>query len=191
MNIKYIIFSVLVFLFFACNSSKSKHDLSNYKVNYDGILDTILPHFAKNHDTIPSALKFSPKFKCYYDIQKVERNYQWMNYAEAKDGYSYFLIKRDEPSMKRDKFIAICGRFKRTENGRIDSSSYEEIFWTWKMKVEQLNEKAQVLFEKATEGKSLADYTPERSKDEWIEFPGNGVYYDKAVQAWKTKAILQ
>jgi hypothetical protein len=189
MNIKYIIFSALVFLFIACNSSKSKHDLSNYKVNYSGVMDTIIPHFAKKHDTIPAALKFSPKFKWYYDLQIQERNYQWMNYTEAKDGYSYFLIKRDEPSIKRDKFIAICGRFKRSQDGRIDSASYEEIFWTWKMKVEQLNEKAQLLFDKAVDGKSLADYTPEKSKDEWIEFPGNGAYYNKASQTWETKSI--
>ena len=189
MNLKYIIFAVLVFLFFACNSSKSNHDLSNYKVNYEGVLDTIIPHFAKNHDTIPSAYKFSPKYKFYYDQQKQDRNYKWLNYTEAKDGYSYFLIQRDEPSLKRDKFIAICGRFKRKQDGRIDSVSYEEIFWTWKMKIEQLNQKAQVLFDMAVEGKSLADYTPEKSKDEWIEFPGNGVFYDKLSQTWKTKAI--
>lgn len=189
MNIKHLILSALVLLLFACNTSKAKYELSNYKINYDGVLDTIIPHFAKNHDTIPVALKFSPKFKFYYDLQKQERNYQWLNYTEAEDGYSYFLIKRDEPSLKRDKFIAICGRFKRSKNGSIDSASYEEIFWTWKMRVEPLKEKALTLFEKAVEGKSLADYTPEKSKDEWIEFPGNGVYYDKSSQSWKTKAI--
>ena len=189
MNTKYIIFSVLSLLFFACNSSKAKHDLSNYKVNYEGVLDTIIPHFAKKHDTIPSASIFSPKFKWYYDQQKQERNYKWLNYTEAKDGYSYFLIQRDEASIKRDKFIAICGRFKRMQDGRIDSATYEEIFWTWKMKIEQLTEKAPILFGKAVDGESLADYTPEKSKDEWIEFPGNGVYYDKVSQTWKTKAI--
>lgn len=189
MNNKNVIFTCLVFLFFACNSSKSKTDLSDYKINYEGLLDTIIPHFAKDHDTIPKALKFSPKYKFYYDLQKQERNYQWMHYAEADNGFSYFLLKRDESSIKRDKFIAICGRFKRLENGRIDSSSYEEIFWTWKMKEDELKEKALVLFEKAIANRSLDDYTPEKSKDEWIEFPGNGVFYDKASQTWKTKSI--
>ena len=189
MNNKRVIFAGIVFLFFACNTSKSRHDLSDYKINYQGVMDTIIPHFAKEHDTIPKAYKFSPKFKFYYDLQKQERNYQWLYYTEAENGYSYFLIKRDEPSMKRDKFIAICGRFKRLDNGRIDSASYEEIFWTWKMKEEELKEKAFVLFDKAVAGKSLDDYTPEKSKDEWIEFPGNGVFYDKATQSWKIKAI--
>jgi hypothetical protein len=39
------------------------------------------------------------------------------------------------------------------------------------MRVEPLKEKALALFEKAVEGKSLADYTPEKSKDEWIDAP--------------------
>ena len=185
MNYKIILCAVGVLFFTACNSSESNYALSAYKNNFDGLMDTILPYLAKGHDTIPKSSRFEAQFKHYYDQQKVERNYQWMHYFEAKDSYSYFAIQRDEPSMKRDKFLAICGRFKRNNLGSVDTSTYEELFWTWKMKAEDLKPKVLELFSKVVKGESLDAYTPEKSKGEWIEFPGNGVSYHQKSKSWQ------
>lgn len=163
-----------------------EYHISKYKIDYDGTLDTILPHFAKLHDSIPESQRYLPKNREYMRVHKAERDYRWLEYTEAKDGYCYFMVRRNEPSLKRDKYAAICGRFKRDMNGRIDSASYEEIFYTWKMRQDSLSIKSPILFKTVVEGGKLDEYLPEHSAGFWVEFPSSKVYYDKATQKWKT-----
>lgn len=186
MNKFFVIIGLVAFIC-GCNS-KPQYAISDYKLNYDGILDTILPHFSKLHDSIPENQRFLPKNKHYMLVHKVERQYQWMHYTQAKDGYSYFMISRLEPSIKSDKYSSICGRFKRDSKGSIDSASYEELFWTWKMKMPELKEKSLVLFSTVVETGDFKQYLPE-VKENWIMFPDKNVSYDKATQTWKSKVV--
>lgn len=182
---KFFVFLGLVLLIFGCNS-KPQYSIADYKLNYDGILDTILPHFSKLHDSIPESQRFLPKNRHFMLVHKVERQYQWMHYTQSKDGYSYFMISRLEPSIKGDKYASICGRFKRDSKGSIDSASYEELFWTWKMKMPELKEKSLILFSTIVETGDIKAYLPE-VKENWIMFPDKNVSYDKATQTWKSK----
>jgi len=184
---KIIVSFVLVLILNSC-SNNSKYALSDYKVNYDGLLDTILPHFSKLHDSIPENQRFLPKNKHFMLVHKGERKYQWMHYTESKDGYAYFMVSRLEPSIKGDKFASICGRFKRNQIGAIDSSSYEELFWTWKMKMPELKEKSAVLFSTMVKTGNVNAYLPE-VKEDWVMFPDKNVSYDKATQTWKSKIV--
>jgi hypothetical protein len=142
---KAILAITLIVALYSCNT-EHQYSLSDYNVNYDGLLDTILPHFSKLHDSIPENQRFLKKNLHYMMVHKVERQYQWMHYAEAGDGYSYFMVSRLEPSIKNDKYASICGRFKRDGKGAFDSASYEELFWTWKMKMPELKNKSLILF---------------------------------------------
>lgn len=181
-----IVIVALVLFGVGCNNSK-KYQLTDYPVNYDGLLDTILPHFSKLHDSIPENQRFLAKNKGYMTIHKKERLYEWRHYTQAADGYCYFMVSRLEPSINRDKYASICGRFKRTASGTIDSASYEELFWTWKMKMPELKEKSFILFKQIVEKGEVKQYLPEVSKGEWIMFPDKNVWYDKATQTWQSK----
>lgn len=176
--------SLVILTVVSCQNNSQKIGLSEYSVNFNGVLDTILPHFAKLHDSIPESAKFSKRYSDFMQVHKSERQYEWLNYSEQKDGYSYFLISRNEPSIRKDKFSAICGRFKRQNDGSIDSASYEELFWTWKMKKDELAKKADHLFKTVISDGNVDEYTPEHSEGEWVEFPGNGVVYNKEHQKW-------
>ncbi len=182
---KFILVVLLTCLASSCQNKKS-YSLSDYHVDYSGLLDTILPFFAGLQGDFPKSERFRPEHKPYMQSHKTERQYEWMHYAE-KNGYSYFMVSRLEPSMNRDKFLAICGRFRRNETGRVDSASYEELFWTWKMKKDSLQEKSLVLFNAAVEQRDLSPYMPENSDGYWMEFPSKLVFYDKATQSWKTR----
>lgn len=180
----YIVLALTIFS--ACKHEKT-YSLTDYKIDYDGLLDTILPHFSKLHDSIPENQRFLPKNRHYMTVHKKEREYEWRYYTQAPDGYSYFMISRLEPSIKRDKYASICGRFKRKADGSLDSASYEELFWTWKMKMPELKEKSAILFKQIVEKGEVNRYLPEVSKGEWIMFPDKNVRYDKATQSWIAK----
>src|SRR5687767_799268 len=104
---KFIIWAILFTTLSSCNR-EPQYSLSDYGVDYDGILDTILPHFSKLHDSIPEHQRFLPKNRHFMLVHKVERQYEWMHYTESADGYSYFMVSRLEPSIKNDKYASIC-----------------------------------------------------------------------------------
>lgn len=179
----------LIFPLLSAAVSCVNHDtgMHSYQHNFDSLMDTLLPYFANLHDSIPEERRFDTVYAEFMKVHKSERLYKWLGYKEQPDGYAYFLITRLEPSMKNDKFSAICGRFKRDANGNFSGNDYEELFWTWKMREDEMSEKALKLFSMAIEGQDLSRYTPEVSDGEWIEFPGNGVTYDKSLKTWVKK----
>jgi hypothetical protein len=184
---KIIPFLIVLLLLNACKEQHANR-LSDYRVDYDGLMDTILPFVASLHDSIPSRQRFLAKNKAYMRVHRKERQYAWMDYAE-KNGYAYFMISRLQPSIKKDKYIAICGRFKRDNGGHFDTASYEELFWTWKMKKDSLQSKAGTLFNTVIEGGDINPYMPERSEGFWIEFPSATVSYDISSKSWKAKPL--
>lgn len=182
---KYFIFVGILLGFVACQSAQ------NFRQNLPStqLLDSLMPFMAKRPDSATSVNRFEACFKSYYQQQKQEKQYQFTHAFKANNGYEYLMVKRLEPSLKHNKFSAVCIRFKRLNNGQLDPKSYEELFWTWKMLPEQLLEKSDVLFEQAIQENDLSVYQPEQSEGEWIEFPGNGVVYDKVNQTWVSKAL--
>lgn len=184
MHLNKVLILALVLTFGSCSSDR-QYTTSGFSHNFEGMLDTLLPNFAKLHDSIPQQARFSPVYRPFMNQHKQEREYRWMHYTETRDAYAYFMICRKEPSLKNDKFAAVCGRFKRDASGRIDQSAYEELFWTWKMKEDQLLHKGSILFKAMVENGTIEKYLPENSREEWVEFPGNGVVYDRNAKAWK------
>ncbi len=183
-GMKYGIIVITLISLLACKPSQ------NFKQNLPStqLMDSLLPFIAKRPDSSASMNRFDTTFKSYYLQQKQLKQYQFTHAFVAENGYEYVMVKRLEPSLKHNKFSAVCVRFKRLTNGQLDVSTYEELFWTWKMLPELLLEKSDVLFEQAIQEKDLSAYQPEHSDGEWIEFPGNGVVYDKVNQTWVSKA---
>lgn len=193
---------VLSFVFAACSSNTSEHSatISNkdslladslYGINKDSneikaSIDTLLPFFTKLHDSIPDAKRFDTTYRYAIELHKKEREVKTLYYGKGTDGQYYFMITRLEPSIKRDKYLAICGRFKRNASGNIDTSSYEELFWTWKMRKAQLYPRAARLFLDAAAGLDLKKYYPQYSKDEYIMFPDERVSYNQKAKQWNT-----
>jgi hypothetical protein len=107
----------------------------------------------------------------------------------AEDGFYYFLVSRTESAIKKQKFSSVCGRFKRFSDGSIDTSSYSELFWTWKLEKDELTKKSGILFNTLLKEGSIEKYTPERSEGYWVEFPGNGVTYNARSKKWEHHTV--
>lgn len=178
------------FLVLIALASCARHDdysAERLNKNLDGMMDTLLPFFARLHDSIPAGQRFSHEYKAYMNQHKKENDYRFLYYKEHGDSFVYVMISRKEASIKKDKLSALCARYRRDASGRIDTSGFEELFWTWKMKQEQLMEKSEILFSEILEKGNVDKYLPENSEGEWVEFPGNGVYYDRRAHTWLKK----
>lgn len=175
-----ILILTLVLLVFACNNKQVNLDIQKHQK----LIDTLMPRFAKLHDSIPNNSRFDKSLLPFYQIHKTERQYELQEYACINEEY-FFAISRLEPSIKKDKYAIVCGSFRRNSAGEIDSSSYREIYWTWKMLKNDLIERNKILFEKAINGADLSDYMPEKAGDKYIMFPDGKVSFDRATQSWK------
>ena len=128
MNKLYII--ALIAFFSACSNSKQSTLIEDYSLDKDSLMMQIVPFIAKLHDSISNQGRFLDKNRSYMESHIIERQYQWLNFYTDKDSWSYFQVSRLEPSLKNDKFSAICGRFKLNAKNTIDSSSFDIISQT-------------------------------------------------------------
>ena len=150
------------------------------------VLLKILPYVAKLPMRFQGEKRFSAELDSFYR-QEVKKYRMQHYYISPEDSFHYFMINRPAPSLY-EKRTAIAGRFKKTKDGKI--INYEESFWTFKMKLDELDKKGAVLFAHYAEGKDIKEYMPGKQKDEWIEFPDDKCYYDKNEKAWKVSGEI-
>src|SRR5690606_37851908 len=148
----------------------SLYAVSKNPMIFENIMDTLLPYFAKLHDSIPEKDKFLPIHKEYLKVHRVERELKGL-YLYAQGNETIFMLSRLEPSIKRDKYSVLCAGFQRDSAGAIDTASYREYFWSWKMRKNELNNKAAFLFLRKVNGEDMSQWYPENSGDEFIMFP--------------------
>jgi hypothetical protein len=129
-----------------------------------------------NHKT-----KFEDRFDKYY--RRMSDRHELVAYfPSGKDEFIYFMTYRIAPSIHVKK-VACAGRLKYDSNGEI--MHYEELFRTWKMLEDELNQKSEMLFEIVLKGKSLEAYLPQNSgKEEFIEFPDLETTYNSEKRRW-------
>jgi hypothetical protein len=145
------------------------------------LLLKIIPYSAKLPKRYGPDDRFKPELDSFYRIEV--RKYCMQHYHVSENGYHYFMINRIAPSI-HEKKIAIAGRFRKDAAGKI--SAYEEAFWTYKMKAQDLKEKGKILFSDYVEGKDIMIYMSDKKRqEEWIEFPDANCYFDKKDQCWK------
>jgi hypothetical protein len=125
--------------------------------------------------------KFAAEHNEHY--QEQQSRHRLDSYFPSKDKTIYFLISRGAPSLV-EKRVAIGGKLKLALDGTI--AEYEEVFRTWKMKPDVLKQRAEFLFDQMVKGENLDRYQPNKTSEEWIEFPDGRVYYDTKSRQWKT-----
>lgn len=129
-----------------------------------------------NHQT-----KFDEKFDGYYR-QLAAKHELVAYYPHPKDSFIYFMTYRIAPSIHVKK-VACAGKIKINPQG--DIVYYEEIFRTWKMPIEELDQKSSMLFARMVKNKDLSPYLPQNSgKEEYIEFPDPNTYFDTEKRRW-------
>jgi hypothetical protein len=104
-----------------------------------------------------------------------------LKYYYKKQDTVFFGVWKIAPSLV-EKYRLTAGKVVLGTEGPV---YYEEVFRTWKMKPEILEEKGQILFLKWLEGKDLSPYYNHNSgNEEWIEFPDSDVSWNQEAQTW-------
>lgn len=171
----------IAFLTFSCSSEDSRYKPDEYFTS--GQMEAIKLQLVLKTCKKPEGVFTMPEIEAYY--QEEAKTYQWHFAHESEKGY-YFLISRPAPSLY-GKRSAIGGFFSTPDNMQI--RGFKEIFHTFKMKPEELEERGGILFEKMVNGQDLTPYFHSRAKDKegWIEFPDDLNYYDSTSQSWKMR----
>jgi hypothetical protein len=134
----------------------------------------------------PEGLTFEERFyKPYDSVYQEQAKLHKFDAYFIKGNTHYFLVSRRAPSLV-DKRVATGGKFILGDDDKI--AEYEEVFRTWKMVPDTLAKREIILFDKFVKGESLAPYETRNSYGvEYIEFPDERTYFDKASKQWKTK----
>lgn len=178
----------LLFAFFTCalyscmNTKNYSPDAYLTENETTVLLRNIIPYNAK----LPKGYTYKNRFDKQLDTFYTEEMHKYKlekYYTSQKDSFSYFLITRVAPSIY-EKRIAIGGRFTKDTSGKI--KNYEEAFWTFKMKPNQLQKISDTLFNDYVNGKDLSPYQIGKMEDAWIEFPDRNYFYNKVEQRWES-----
>lgn len=183
---KKLVFTMLCLGILSCQNHERIYT-KNYKLDFDKLMLQIVPFIAKLHDSIAEKNRLNIENIEFIKTHIEERQYKWLNFYEDSLKTYYFQISRLEPSIKNDKFSAICGSFKLSDNQTIDKKSFKEIYWTWKMRENDLAKKSEILFKEAINQQSLDAYQYPKASEDWIEFPSDKVIYNTESQSWITK----
>jgi hypothetical protein len=177
--------NVILVLTILCTACKLEKDYSPddqlTAQQKDAIMTSIIRYLAKSPDGVSGEERFNSKYNEYY-MKKMEQS-RFEKYAAKGDDY-FFQVSQPAPSMI-EKRHATGGRFKLNDKGEL--TEYEEIFRTWKMVPDTLKKRSSLLFDKMVKGESLAPYLTKNTNVEYIEFPDDRTFYDKATRTWRTK----
>ncbi len=128
--------------------------------------------------------KFSREFDWYYDAALSE--YDMRACFPEKDNHYYFLMTRKARSIWPAR-EAIGGKMEVDEKGKL--LDYEEIYRTWKLTEDTLNERSFELFNLMKAGKDLTPYHAKFKGDRYIEFPDDRFYFDKLSRQWHDRVL--
>jgi hypothetical protein len=169
-----------VSMLFACNSNTYRVDEVNIPSDQQQELkESIIRYLGKMPDKATPTTRFSSSFDEHYG--KELKKYQLTHYYEAGNQKSYFVFIRRAPSIK-EKFVATAGYVVKNNDSIVE---YAESFRTWKMEMDELLPKVDMLFSSLIKGRDLSMYYPENSGEaEYIEFPNSETYYDKEQRIW-------
>lgn len=181
---KYIPIVLALFCLMSCSTSADRYNpdknlsLKEQQAN----LWTLIHYLGKPPEGLTPPERFYPAYDSHYMEQmKLHRIDAWYK----KGNTDYFLVSRRAPSIT-EKFVATGGKVVFDDKGGIQE--YEEVFRTWKMVPDTLKKRSIILFDKMVKGENLKPFETRFSNGvEYIEFPDDRTYYDKADRAWKTR----
>lgn len=177
-----IIFALGLCLLTQCMNGR-KYDPGTFLSPHekDELMTKIIRYVAKAPENIGPDEKFKPEHDAYYQ-ERISQSVLERYFVDGEE--HYFLVSQPAASLI-EKRHATGGRLKLNQDGSL--KEYEEIFRTWKMVPDTLRERSYFLFEKMVSGESLEPYYSSRMGDQYIEFPDDITYYDKASRSWKTR----
>lgn len=179
------LFCILISVFLiACSGGKDKYQPEKYLnlKEQDQVMHSIIRYIAKLPRRTADSLRMLDKYDDHYERQISQ--HRLMNYYVSKDGENFFLVTRRAPSI-HEKYVAVGGRMRLDKNNEL--VEYEEVFRTWKLFENEINERAPYLFDLMVRGEDLTPYYTATAGFNYIEFPDDNVYYDKEARAWKSK----
>jgi hypothetical protein len=181
---KIVIAGVFLAIIASACSTKNDYQVSTHLTpqQQDDMMWKIIRYVGR----APEGISFEERFYKPYDsvYQEQARLHKFDSYS-IKGNTHYFLVSRRAPSLV-DKRVATGGKFILDDDNKI--AEYEEAFRTWKMVPDTLAKREMVLFDKFVKGESLTPYETKNSNGvEYIEFPDERTYFDKASKLWKTK----
>jgi len=180
---KIVLFSMILALIAGACSTKNNYQVSAHLTpqQQDEMMWKIIRYVGR----APDGLTFEERFYAPYDsFYREQAKLHKFDAYYKKGATHYFLVSRRAPSLV-DKRVATGGKFILSEN---KITEYEEVFRTWKLVPDTLAKRELVLFDNFVKGESLAPYETRNSNGvEYIEFPDEYTYFDKAAKQWKTK----
>lgn len=177
-----ILFLILV-LFAQCGG-KFDPDASLNPREKDELMMKIIRYVAKAPENVSATEKFKSDYDAYYQ----ERASQcFLEQYYATDKTAYFLVSQPAPSIT-EKRHATGGKIIFNDDGSIQE--FEEVFRTWKMVPDTLKKRSYFLFSRMVKGETLDPFYAKKTGDQYIEFPDDNTYYDKASRSWKTKEVM-
>jgi hypothetical protein len=180
MRLKLIWLAILSTFLFQCGSNNydpSEHLNAQQK---DELMMTLVRYIAKAPENVKEKEKFRKEHDAYYQQRASQLKLE--QYYKDHD-VQYFLISQPAPSLT-EKRHATGGKIRIGDEGAI--VEYEEVFRTWKMVPDTLIKRSYLLFDKMVKGESLDNYLTKNSMPvEYIEFPDERTYFDKAERRWK------
>lgn len=134
---------------------------------------------------LPKKATHTSKFDEQYDeeYKNIASAYTLdLYYQHPKSNEVFILASRQAPSLKYKRVATGIRMVFDSDNAL---TTYEEVFRTWKMEPEELEQKASFLFDRMVKGKDLSPYYSENSgKEEYIEFPSDYAYFDVELRRW-------
>ncbi|HMP99279.1 MAG TPA: hypothetical protein PKC24_05810 [Cyclobacteriaceae bacterium] len=184
MNAKHTFFILISVLLISCSGGKDKYKPETHLnlKEQDQVMRSIIRYVAKLPRRTADSLRMLDKYDDHYELQLSK--HRLFRYYIDKNGEHFFLITRRAPSIY-EKYVAVGGRMRYDKNGVI--IEYEEVFRTWKLFENEINERAPYLFDLMIKGEDLTPYYTATAGFNYIEFPDDNVYYDKEVRAWRSK----
>lgn len=128
--------------------------------------------------------KFDTVFNWYYTLAAKE--FDWRACEKINDQEYYFLLTRKARSIWPAR-EAIGGKLSVDKNKKL--INYEEVFRTWKMAEDSLNNRAFELFKLMTQKKDLTPFTSKFKGDRYIEFPDDRWYFNKSENRWRDRFL--
>ena len=149
------------------------------KAGQDSLIYNVVRYAAKRPPNSTQLTKFDAKFDPYY--RAVANEYDIRAYYIGEDSIHYFLMTRPARSITPMRESIGC-KLKYDHHNKIEE--YEEVFRTWKLPEQLMDERYPVLFDKMVNGESLEPYYSKNKGDQYIEFPDDRFYFDKKERKW-------
>jgi hypothetical protein len=178
-------FCFVFVLFTGCNQEeKYKPDLYFSKEVQTSLIKQSVRYSAKLPPTATHENKFSEEFNEYYDRAWLETDFRG---SFPEDGKTYYFLMTRKARSIWPAREAIGGKLTLDDKNQL--TEYEEIFRTWKMTEDSLNDRAFELFDRMINKEDLTLYRSKYKGDRYIEFPDDRYYFNKEKKLWSDRLM--